>query len=146
MTDTGSLQPPGEYGSPIAPTPMAPERPGTLYERKFSAAVPGNRGPLRFEEGVATDTDIPSDFQVGAMQGYLTSPGRINHNLKVDTKWPEETVRQRAHVGSASWVEAPTFLNEFAHGSFTQAAERSYQQSVRDGMSYRRVNPAVVWD
>ena len=24
------------------------------------------RGPLRFEEGVATDTDIPNDFGLGA--------------------------------------------------------------------------------
>lgn len=143
---TGSSYPPGEYGSPIGPSPMYPERPGTYYERKFSPAFPGNRGPLRFEEGVATDTDVPADFQIGAMQGYLTAPGRINNNAKVDTKWPEETVKQRAHVGSAAWVEAPTFLGEFARGTTTQIAERRYEQSVRDGLSYRRLNPAVVFD
>lgn len=144
--DNGSLMQPGDYESPIAPTPMFPERPGTNYERKFSPAAPMQRGPLRFEEGVATDTDIPVDFQIGASQGYVTAPGRINSNAKVDTKWPEETVAQRAHVGSAAWVEAPTVLNEFVEGSFSQLAERRYQQTVRDGMHYNRPNAAVVFD
>lgn len=143
---TGALRPPGEYGSPLAPQNPFPERAPTLYERKAAPNVPGGRGPLRFEEGVATDTDIPDDFTVGAMQGYVTQPGRINNNQKVDTKWPEETVAQRAHVGSAAWPSAPTFLGEFAHGSFSEVAERSYEQVNRDGMSYRRDNPANVWD
>lgn len=143
---TGSAYPPGDFASPLAPTPMYPERPGTQYERKFSPAAPMQRGPLRFEEGVATDTDIPVDFQTGVVQGYVTAPGRINANAKVDTKWPEETVRQRAHVGSAAWVEGPSFLNEFAHGSFTQQHERRYEQVVRDGQHYHRANAAVVWD
>jgi hypothetical protein len=59
----------------IAPAPQFPEDPGTVYERKYAAAIPGQRGPLRFEEGVATDTDVPSDFQKGIMQG-LMSPAR----------------------------------------------------------------------
>lgn len=143
---TGSFAPPGEYASPLAPTPGYPERAPNLYERKAAPNLPGGRGPLRFEEGVATDTDVPDDFTVGAIQGYMTSPGRINRNQKVDTKYPEETVRQRAHVGSASWVSAPTFLSEFAHGTFSERAELRYEQAVRDGGSYRRDNPANVWD
>lgn len=144
-SQTGSFRPPGEYDSPLAPTPGYTEKAPTHYERKFSPAQPGLRGPMRFEEGVATDTDIPSDFGVGIMQGYSTAPGRINHNLKVDTKYAEETVRQRAHVGSAAWVEAPTFLGNFAHGA-GPAAERAFEQANRDGQSYRRANPATVWD
>ena len=38
----------------IAPTPKFPENPGTTYDRKMSPAAPGQRGPLRFEEGLAT--------------------------------------------------------------------------------------------
>jgi hypothetical protein len=144
-SQTGSFQPPGEYTSPLAPVPGYAEKAPTHYERKFSPAQPGLRGPMRFEEGVATDTDIPSDFGVGIMQGYITRPGRLNHNEKVDTKYPQETVRQRAHVGSAAWVEAPTFLGNFAHGTGPQA-ERAFEQDVRDGQSYRRANPATVWD
>ena len=143
---TGSAQNPGDYESPLAPVNAYPESADRHYERKFAAAQPGLRGPLRFEEGVATDTDVPSDFQVGTMQGYVTAPGRINHNAKVDTKWADETVAQRAHVGSAAWVEAPTFLANFAHGVETRISERTYEQAVRDGQSYRRFNPASVVD
>ena len=88
----------------IAPVPSFPERTGATYERKMSAAQAGLRGPLRFEEGVATDTDVPNDFQLGLNQGYDTPAGRPNHNLNVMEKYPEETMRARAHVGSASWV------------------------------------------
>lgn len=143
---TGSALPPGEYASPLSPAPPYPERAPNLYERKGAPNLPGGRGPLRFEEGVATDTDVPDDFTVGAMQGYQTAPGRYNRNVKVDTKYPEETVAQRAHVGSAAWVSAPTFLGEFAHGSFSESAEVQFEQAIRDGLSYRRDNPANVWD
>lgn len=143
---TGALRPSGEYGSPLAPTPPYPETAPNLYERKMAPNAPGGRGPLRFEEGVATDTDVPDDFTVGAMQGYVTSPGRINNNQKVDTKYPEETVAQRAHVGSSAWVQAPTFLGDFAHGAFSEVAEQRFEQVNRDGMSYRRENAANVWD
>ena len=130
----------------LAPNPQFPERPGTMYERKFSPAQPGLRGPLRFEEGVATDTDVPNDFQLGVMQGYLSAPGRPNHNANVYEKWPEETLKERAHVGSAAWVEAPMFLREFAGGSFVDYAEVSYEQVTRSGGHMARPNPAVVSD
>ena len=76
----------------------------------------GERGPLRFEEGLATDTDVPNDFAVGAGVGPV-DPARYNHNQKVDTKYAEETMQQRIHAGSASWIEAPSMLGEFATGS-----------------------------
>ena len=41
--------------STIGPAPQFPERTPVSYERKFSPAQPGLRGPLRFEEGLATD-------------------------------------------------------------------------------------------
>lgn len=130
----------------LGPAPQFPERSPNTYERKFSPATPGQRGPLRFEEGVATDTDVPSDFQTGVMQGYITPPGRINHNANVFEKWPEETMRQRAHVGSAAWVEAPTFLGEFVQGSFTDYADVRYEEVVRNGARQQRLNPTVVFD
>jgi hypothetical protein len=130
----------------IAPVPQFPERMSPNYERKFSPAQPGLRGPLRFEEGIATDTDVPQEFQKGAFQGYTTPPGRPNHNANVFEKYPEETMRERAHVGSAAWVEAPMFLNEFAQGSFSDYAEAEIEEVIRDGSSYRRMNPATVAD
>jgi hypothetical protein len=130
----------------IAPDPTFAERTGNVYERKMAPGVPGNRGPLRFEEGIATDTDVPTDFQKGMMQGLVTAPGRPNHNANVYEKYPEETMAQRAHVGSAAWVESTSFLGEFAQGSFTDYAEPSYLQVTRNGAHYERRNPAVVTD
>jgi hypothetical protein len=129
----------------LAPDPQFQERVGTVYERKFGDNG-ARRGPLRFEEGVATDTDVPNEFTKGVMQGYITAPGRPNHNANVYEKYPEETMAERAHVGSASWVEAPTYLNEFAHGSFSDYAAVSYEQVDRNGGRYERLSPAVVED
>lgn len=130
----------------IAPAPTFPETADKVYERKISAAVPGQRGPLRFEEGVATDTDVPMDFQKGVMQGLMPAPGRPNHNANVYEKYPEETMAERAHVGSAAWVEAPAYLAEFAHGSFSDYAEVQYEEVIRSGGIQRRMNPSVVVD
>jgi hypothetical protein len=129
----------------LAPDPHFNERVGTVYERKFSDNSP-RRGPLRFEEGVATDTDVPSEFTKGVMQGYVTAPGRPNHNANVYEKWPEETMAERAHVGSASWVEAPTYLSEFSHGSFADFSKVTYEEVIRNGHRYERLSPAVVDD
>ena len=130
----------------IAPTPQFPERPGATYERKMSPATPGLRGPLRFEEGIATDTDVPNDFQVGLDQGYDTPAGRPNHNENVMEKYPEETMRERAHVGSAAWVEAPTYLSEFVQGNFGDHSQIVIEETIRNGSRYERVNPASVAD
>lgn len=129
----------------IAPNPQYPERTGNTYETKVGWNQP-RRGPLRFEEGLATDTDLPNNFTTGVMQGYQTAPGRPNHNANVYEKWPEETMAERAHMGSAAWVEAPTFLGEFAHGSNNDFAALKYEQVGRSGAHYTRINPANVPD
>jgi hypothetical protein len=128
----------------LAPNPGFPERVGNTYETKVGQNLP-RRGPLRFEEGIATDTDVPNDFTKGVMQGYQTPPGQPNHNANVYEKYPEETMQQRAHMGSAAWVEAPTFLGEFAHGAGA-GNEISYEQVDRSGGRYERLNPANVPD
>jgi len=133
--------------SDIAPSPTFPERAPTIYERKIAPARVGNRGPLRFEEGIATDTDVPDDFQLGISQGYVTPPGRPNHNMNVWEKPADQTMRERAHMGSAAWVEAPTFLGEFAHGSFNDNAALTYEQVDRGaglGRRWERRNPARI--
>jgi hypothetical protein len=130
----------------IAPTPQFPERSPNVYEAKVVAATPGERGPLRFEEGIATDTDIPNEFARGALQGYITPPGRPNHNTNVWEKPAEETIRERAHVGSAAWVESNDFLGEFAGGAFSDHAEQRYEEVIRNGGHQYRANPATVID
>jgi hypothetical protein len=130
----------------IAPAPQMPEVPGNTYDRKFSAATPGQRGPLRFEEGLATDTDVPAQFTTGAMQGYEPAPGRPNRNKPVHTKTAEETMRERAHVGSAAWVEAPNTLGEFAKGGFADHGDNRFEREFRNGSHQQRLNPSVVQD
>jgi hypothetical protein len=130
----------------IAPTPQFPEKVGATYERKMAESMPGNRGPLRFEEGIATDTDVPSDFQLGLDQGYDTPAGRPNHNTNVFEKYADETMKQRAHVGSASWVEAPAFVEEFSQGNFGDHSQIVIEEVVRSGARQQRMNPAQVAD
>jgi hypothetical protein len=102
---------------------------------------------MRFEEGVATDTDVPNDFVLGIRQGYEQGP-RPNMNQNVFEKPPEETMRDRAHVGSAAWVEAPEYLGAFAGGTSNEA-ERKFVAVTRGtglGQKYHRGDAAVVRD
>lgn len=89
--------------------------PETGYEVAVAPNVAGQKGPLRFEEGVATDTDVPVEFGKGAYgdtvgAGPRQLPGHYG-------KSPEETMRERAHVGSASWVEGNMELADFVQGA-----------------------------
>jgi hypothetical protein len=129
----------------ISPVPNFPERSPQIYERKMTMNDE-RRGPLRFEEGIATDTDVPTDFQKGVMSGFAAAPGRPNRNMPVWQKPAAETLSERAHVGSAAWIEAPTFLGEFAHGSFTNYAEQTFEEKIVPGSRMQRMNPTVVND
>ena len=129
----------------LGPTPNFPERAPQAYEMK-GAGNAERRGPLRFEEGIATDTDVPNDFQVGIMNGFAAAPGRPNRNAPVWQKPAAETLSERAHVGSASWIEAPTFLGEFSHGSFSDNAEQKIETKLVSGGRAQRLNPTVVND
>lgn len=129
----------------LSPAPQFPERSPQVYERKAAANL-DRRGPLRFEEGIATDTDVPNDFQKGIMSGFAAAPGRPNRNAPVWQKPAAETLGERAHVGSAAWIEAPTFLSEFSHGSFSDYAEQKVEVVARSGARTQRLNPTVVND
>jgi hypothetical protein len=133
-----------ENTSPLAPTAVPPSQVSPFYEVKVGQNN-ARRGPLRFEEGIATDTDVPSDFVVGVQQGIIPAPGRPNHNANVYEKPAAEVMRERAHLGSAAWVEAPTYLQNFAGGTSNEAEVRYIQTSVSGGR-YERRNPAQVND
>lgn len=129
----------------LSPAPQFPERAPQVYETKTADAAE-RRGPLRFEEGIATDTDVPTDFQKGIQSGSATAAGRPNRNAPVWQKPAAETLSERAHVGSASWIEAPTFLGEFSHGSYSQNAEQVVETKLVSGGRAQRMNPTVVND
>jgi hypothetical protein len=129
----------------ISPAPQFPERSPQNYERK-GADNATRRGPLRFEEGVATDTDVPNDFIVGMESGAATAPGRPNRNAPVWQKSAAETLSERAHVGSAAWVEAPASLTDFATGGFADYGDNKIERVMRSGAHQNSANPAVVND
>jgi hypothetical protein len=103
---------------PIAPVPFYNERDAYNYERyPVLGANSPIKGPLRFEEGIATDTDVPNDFARGAFADTGHNPTRINQNVPTTRKLPEETMQERAHLGSAAWEEAPAVLSDFVQGA-----------------------------
>ena len=126
---------------------MFPEKTPTIFERNFAPSIPGNKGPLRFEEGVATDTDVPNDFARGAYFDPSPSPMRMNHNNpEMVYKHAAETMRERAHVGAASWIEAPTVLSEFVQGAVSGDGMPQFEYEYNTGGHMNRPNPTVVWD
>ena len=129
----------------IGPSNTFPERAPQHYDVK-EASNTVRRGPLRFEEGLGTDTDVPTDFQKGIDNGFAAAPGRPNRNAPVWQKPAAETLSERAHVGSASWVEAPTFLGEFSHGSYAHNSEQRIEEKQATGGRTARRNATVVTD
>lgn len=100
----------------ISPSNGAPEKGMNVFERTMAPNIPGNRGTLRFEEGTATETDVPRDFGVGAY-GDTAGDGRNHQTVETFYKRAEVTMRERAHIGSAAWVEAPEVLSDFVQGT-----------------------------
>lgn len=129
----------------IAPAPRFPERMPQFYERTLGPNAPGQEGPQRFQEGVESDTDVPQDFGLGISQGS-PRPGRPNRNTKVDTKYAEETMRERAHMGSASWIEAPSVLSEFVDGTTAGYAMPTYEHVQNNGLRQQRRAATVISD
>lgn len=130
----------------LSPAPQFPERAPVVYESKMGPNVAGNRGPLRFEEGVATDTDVPNDFMRGMMEGTNPAPGSMDHvDPNTQYKHANETMAERAHVGSAAWVESPTFLGDFASGA-GEGNQIQYVATDRGPGMQRHSSPALVTD
>lgn len=116
--------------------------PETGYEAAYAQNLT-RRGPLRFEEGVATDTDVPFEFGRGAY-GDTSGDYRGRPSMASVVKTPEETMRERVHVGSASWIEAPAELSEFVQGAM--ADHPYYETVVGSERRILRFNATVVND
>jgi hypothetical protein len=117
-------------------------QPASGYEHAL-AVNNVRRGPLRFEEGVATDTDIPNDFGLGA---YGDTQGDARGRAYTMRKDPGETMRERAHVGSASWIEAPTMLSDFVIGASAGQNGPEFEMELGSEARLIRLNPAQVND
>jgi hypothetical protein len=115
-------------------------------EVQFERAIAVNnvrRGPLRFEEGVATDTDIPNEFGRGA---YGDTAGGPDGRPFLNVKGPDETMRERAHVGSSTWIEAPTMLSDFVIGASVGQGPSQFEMELGSERRLIRLNPAMVND
>lgn len=131
----------------IAPTPQYPERAGQSYDRKVAPSFIANRGSLRFEEGIATDTDVPNDFVRGAYIDTASAAGRMNRpNPDAQYKHADETMHERAHVGSASWIEAPTMLSDFSIGAGAGQTPPQFERVMNSGGIQARRAPTVIQD
>lgn len=131
----------------IAPVPMYPERTPNMFQRQMAAGIPGNRGPMRFQEGVMTDTDVPRDFAQGAYSDTAPSPLRQNqNNPEMFYKYPEQTMQERAHVGSSTWIEAPALLGDFVQGSMSGDYMPQFEMVYNNGMHQARPNKTVIFD
>jgi hypothetical protein len=127
------------YMTTFAPQNPYPESQRNVFERKTAPSITGNKGPLRFEEGVATDTDVPNDFGKGAYADTSSAPGRPNqNNPEMFYKHAADTMRERAHVGSASWIEAPEVLGDFVQGTVAGSHAPSFEYAYNSGMPEKR--------
>lgn len=117
-------------------------RPESGYEHVM-AVNNARRGPLRFEEGVATDTDVPNDFG----QGAYGDPGGDGRGRPFTcVKDPAQTMQERAHVGSATWIEAPTMLSDFVIGASVGQSLPQFEMELGSEQRLIRVNIANVQD
>jgi len=116
--------------------------PASGYEHVMAANTV-RRGPLRFEEGIPTDTDVPNDFG----QGAYGDPGGDGRGRPF-TPWKteQETMRERAHMGSSTWIEAPTMLNDFVIGASIGQGPSSFEMELGSEARILRLNPAQVSD
>lgn len=117
-------------------------RPASGYEHAIAVNTT-RRGPLRFEEGVATDTDIPNDFGLGA---YGDTGGDGRGRPFTVSKDPATTMRERYHVGSSSWIEAPTMLSDFVIGASIGQGQPQFEMEIGSERRLIRPNPAQVSD
>lgn len=126
-----------------APQNPYPEKGVNVFERKAAPSITGNEGPKRFEEGVASDTDVPNDFSKGAY-GDTAGDARGKPTREMFYKWPEDTMRERAHVGSASWIEAPEVLGDFVQGTVSGDGQPSFEYAYNSGAHQNRPNAVRV--
>lgn len=110
-----------------------------VFERQAGseARFPGRR-PI-FEEGVATDTDVPNDFARGAYgdTAPVSATSAATHPEHV-FKRAAETLRERAHVGSASWIEAPELLGDFVQGTVAGDRQPKFEMAYNSGAHQAR--------
>jgi hypothetical protein len=55
-------------------------------------------------------------------------------------------MRERAHVGSSTWIEAPTMLNDFVIGASIGQTPAQFEVELGSERRLVRISPATVSD
>lgn len=131
----------------IAPNPLYPAQGRNSFERTVGANGTNTVGMLRHEEGLASDTDIPSDFVRGAYYDTAAMPGTINFiNRESVFKHAAETMHERAHLGSAAWEDSPQVLQDFVQGAGVGQNPPSFERVMNPNTIQARRASTVVID
>ena len=88
------------------------------------------------------------DFARGAYFDTTSDSRRHNHNNpEMVYKHADETMRERAHIGSAAWIEAPGMLSDFVQGAGAGQGMPAYEM-VQNPLTHRmnRPSPTIVRD
>ena len=123
----------------ISPAPRFPERTPNVFETGYGFDQGRGGGTLRFEEGIATDTDVPNDFAQGAYSDTRSLSATQSRTAPDAFYKPAaQTMRERAHVGSASWIEAPAMLGEFVDGTMAGDGMPQFEITYNSGGYMKR--------
>jgi len=87
--------------------------------------------------------DLIVIFQQGA---YGDTQGTEYGGWATVTKSPAETMKERAHLGSSTWIEAPSLLAEFVQGAHTGMMPPSFEREYGSEGRIHRINRANVPD
>ena len=80
------------------------------------------------------------------MGAYGDTGGDARGRPFYGVKSPEETMAERAHVGAASWIEAPTMLQDFVYGASAGQGPPQYDLEYGSEARLHRPNIANVQD
>ena len=131
----------------IAPNPLYPQRAANEFQRVWAQNPANTVGMLRHEENIASDTDIPRDFARGAFYDTAAMPGTINFiNRESVFKHADETMHERAHLGSAAWEDAPQMLQDFVQGAGVGQNPPSFERVMNPNTVQARRASTVIID
>ena len=117
-------------------------QPASGYEHALAVNTT-RRGPLRFEEGVATDTDIPNDFGVGA----YGDPGGDGRGRSFTCRKDPAMTMPSAHMSARRrGSRLRRCCSDFVIGASAGQAGPQFEMELGSEQRLIRLNPAQVND
>ena len=83
-------------------------------------------------------------MMLGVPEALIAQYGAVSREVAVAMACG---MRERAHVGSAAWIDSAGMTGEFMHGVNVDAnAARRFEEVQRSGGRYERLHGAVITD